>query len=612
MPTQQITTLGIKVQTTGAAKAKRAVAGIGKTADKTRKQVRLLKGVLTGAAGLFAAKVIKDAIKYTASIEDLRIQLKFLTGSTKNASKAFSEMTKFASETPFALQDIQKSSASLLVAVGNDVDKLGDILKITGEISAQFGLTFIQTAEQLQRAMSAGISSADLFREKGVAAMIGFRAGVKVSIEDTESMIKDWAKDNSGAIEELKDTFNGKVSMMGDAWDNLLLTFGEAGVLDVAKEAVQAMTDNLKDPGTVTNVKNLAKGLREIVEIIKTIETFGDDLWEFLQLDHVVKNLNNLGNLMWDDIGKAITDIGGAVGMLDESASSSMDSFRKSMAQNSEFAKSEREKTAEALKLEMKQWSNVAKITQKVFTVTSKLTKKRTELEKITGAQTTAEKLLGQQLKASKITQEQYNDGIKRMQVEIQEYHKIVEQIGLDKQMAKISKSMEDSITTALLNMGQGLNSFKDLATGIFRGIALEMVRINISRPIANFASSFLSSAMGSLFGAPVNNAPISDLRPPTFTGGGFTGGGSRTGGVDGKGGFPAILHPNETVLDHAQGQKLPSKGNTTINHITVDYSPQVNALDPRTAAIVIAENAPTVVGIIRQAFDRNGRSISI
>jgi len=37
------------------------------------------------------------------------------------------------------------------------------------------------------------------------------------------------------------------------------------------------------------------------------------------------------------------------------------------------------------------------------------------------------------------------------------------------------------------------------------------------------------------------------------FEGGGYTGSGSRTGGVDGRGGFPAILHPNETVIDHTK-----------------------------------------------------------
>lgn len=36
----------------------------------------------------------------------------------------------------------------------------------------------------------------------------------------------------------------------------------------------------------------------------------------------------------------------------------------------------------------------------------------------------------------------------------------------------------------------------------------------------------------------------------PSFDGGGDTGRGPRSGGIDGKGGYPAILHPNETVID--------------------------------------------------------------
>lgn len=43
----------------------------------------------------------------------------------------------------------------------------------------------------------------------------------------------------------------------------------------------------------------------------------------------------------------------------------------------------------------------------------------------------------------------------------------------------------------------------------------------------------------------------------PSFAGGGFTGTGPRSGGLDGRGGFPAILHPNETVIDHTRGQGM-------------------------------------------------------
>ena len=38
-----------------------------------------------------------------------------------------------------------------------------------------------------------------------------------------------------------------------------------------------------------------------------------------------------------------------------------------------------------------------------------------------------------------------------------------------------------------------------------------------------------------------------------SFAGGGYTGDAPRSGGVDGQGGFPAILHPQETVVDHTR-----------------------------------------------------------
>lgn len=54
-----------------------------------------------------------------------------------------------------------------------------------------------------------------------------------------------------------------------------------------------------------------------------------------------------------------------------------------------------------------------------------------------------------------------------------------------------------------------------------------------------------------------------------SFEGGGFTGNGSRTGGLDGKGGFMAMVHPNETIIDHTKqgGSKSGSGGlNMTVN----------------------------------------------
>ena len=56
-----------------------------------------------------------------------------------------------------------------------------------------------------------------------------------------------------------------------------------------------------------------------------------------------------------------------------------------------------------------------------------------------------------------------------------------------------------------------------------------------------------------------------------SFEGGGFTGSGPRAGGLDGKGGFMAMVHPNETIIDHTKqgGSKSGSGGlNMTVNLI--------------------------------------------
>jgi hypothetical protein len=43
-----------------------------------------------------------------------------------------------------------------------------------------------------------------------------------------------------------------------------------------------------------------------------------------------------------------------------------------------------------------------------------------------------------------------------------------------------------------------------------------------------------------------------------SFDGGGYTGNGPRSGGIDGKGGFLAVMHPRETVTDHTKGGAAP------------------------------------------------------
>ncbi|WP_277054605.1 hypothetical protein [Pseudoalteromonas marina] len=77
--------------------------------------------------------------------------------------------------------------------------------------------------------------------------------------------------------------------------------------------------------------------------------------------------------------------------------------------------------------------------------------------------------------------------------------------------------------------------------------------------PVLGAAAAGVVIAAGGLYAAKVGGLA-------SFDGGGYTWDGPRSGGLDGKGGQLAMLHPQETVVDHTKGQNLGSK--VTVNVI--------------------------------------------
>jgi hypothetical protein len=59
--------------------------------------------------------------------------------------------------------------------------------------------------------------------------------------------------------------------------------------------------------------------------------------------------------------------------------------------------------------------------------------------------------------------------------------------------------------------------------------------------------------------------ANVAQIKAQSFEGGGFTGRGARAGGLDGKGGRMAMVHPNESIIDHTKGG---AGGITVINNV--------------------------------------------
>ena len=221
----------------GLAKAKTSVDGASKKMsngfDKANKSLNNFSktafkvGAVIGTA--IGVTAVKGVVDVAVEIENLQVRLKALFGSATEGAKAFEEMTKFASQVPFSLAEIQRGSGSLAV-VSDDAEHLGKLLEITGNVASVTGLSFQATAEQIQRSFAGGIASADMFREKGVRQMLGFEMGTKVSIEETaDAFERVFGKGGKfgNASEELAKTLTGTVSMIGDKFFNIQKRVGE-------------------------------------------------------------------------------------------------------------------------------------------------------------------------------------------------------------------------------------------------------------------------------------------------------------------------------------------------------------------------------------------------
>lgn len=112
--------------------------------------------------------------------------------------------------------------------------------------------------------------------------------------------------------------------------------------------------------------------------------------------------------------------------------------------------------------------------------------------------------------------------------------------------------------------------------------------------PPINFALAASVGALGAVQIAQIQSQEYQG----SYLGGGYTGQGSRSGGVDGKGGFPAILHPNETVIDHEAGQR----NNSNTNNANVTQVFQLSDNARREAKQQILESAPMIQQMAKQA----------
>lgn len=118
-------------------------------------------------------------------------------------------------------------------------------------------------------------------------------------------------------------------------------------------------------------------------------------------------------------------------------------------------------------------------------------------------------------------------------------------------QNKKRAEGITESISDGLMNGFRNGKSFGDTFLNELKAQFAKTVLQPAIKPL-------VEAAFGGLFGGGSGGGLLGALGSLlSFDGGGSTGSGARAGGMDGKGGFVAMLHPNESVVDHTKGQSI-------------------------------------------------------
>lgn len=282
------------------------------------KQLFSLKNIIITVAGGYGLKKLSWAFLDAARVsENYRLRLNALLGSAKEGNRLFDAMSKYAAKVPFKYREIMSAATQLAGVMKGGVDEVKSWMPLIGDLAAASGLVIQKTTEQIIRMYAAGAAAADLFRERGILAMLGFTAGVKYSAAETRKMlIEAWLDPQSkfrGLTEEMANTWDGLVSMMSDKWFMFRNDLMEAGTFDFLKAGLKMVNDELNRLKEIGKFDAFAKDMGETItkgfeKIIKGAALISDAfrgwelIWDGLKMSFAVFSIlvaKRLDKLIW-------------------------------------------------------------------------------------------------------------------------------------------------------------------------------------------------------------------------------------------------------------------------------------------------------------------------
>ena len=289
-------------------KAERSMTGFGGAANVTKGSVIGLAARFAPlAAGLVAVtaafKGVGAAVGAARKIEDIGVVMNNIVGSAEGGAIALQKIRDVAQELPFDFEQIA-GAAPALATVSKTINDLEDNTRLAADIAAVTGLSFEDSASQIQRAFSGGAGAADQFREKGVLAMAGFQAGATYSIDETKKKLKEFGESIDGAANDLNKTLGGAVSQTQDRLFSFKAAMG--GAISPELTAFLQMLTKVFDDNKET-IESFAKSMGDrVVNSFYVIMKVGARVVDFMTM--LGNIFNSVARVIQDNFGDVIAN----------------------------------------------------------------------------------------------------------------------------------------------------------------------------------------------------------------------------------------------------------------------------------------------------------------
>jgi len=605
----------IKVKSSGISKTTKDLKGLETQGSKATAMTKSLGksfvrlGAVAGvAAAALGVGLFVKSIKNTIEQERVIAQLNQTLKSTGRFSVSASEgLQDYAAElqklTTFSDETIIASQALILTFTRIGSEIMPQTTEAVLNVATAMGTDLKSASIQVGKALNDPLIGLSALSESGIT----FSQVQKDLVKDMIA-VGNTVGAQKLILKELETQFGGSAfaarNTLGGSLKSLSNSFG--GLLEADKGSPSALTDEINGLTDVLNSKEVKDGMQVIVSGFLAIAKAGafaakgigmifggDSIKELnteiseLQKEIILNNdktskaaitqqeirKKDLQNLQMELV--LLQEKAGLLGVIDLGASNRIN-FTNQNGNNKTTSTSDTEE--EKLRSETYALSQMATEYDNLFSASQALNESiRTPKEIFDQEIQALDKLKNarnERLNESLISQETYNRA--RIEAE-QKFADSQEETALisadamstiDESLFR-SKNNFDAFGAAIESWGMtfaqtmvnGSGSFKDFASTIVKQMQVIAIQQATQPLFDGFSGSFKTLfSTNPISGSTAN---LTGGGAPSANGGGFTGTGARVGGVDGIGGFPAILHPNETIIDHTKGQTM---GNVVVN----------------------------------------------